>query len=275
MRRDVAFFNPQEGKGYFWIDENTVDFTGYEVSELMAGGMDNYQIGSQAGYFENVGQEDGLFAQDDWRFNRRLTINLGIRWDLLTHPYEAHNQQAAFDVNTGTVLEAGVNGVSPSIIAQDYKNFGPRVGFAYDLFGDGKTVVRGGYGMFYFPDYGGIGNQLGEQVPFAGSSSYPATNGYCTTFTGQLQLQRLHQPDDRSVRRHRGHRHRASRPRNRGLQSRASAGRHHNDCCQPEQPEQQGARVESATGASAWLEQRGECGLRGNQGQPPLLVLPV
>jgi len=40
--------------------------------------------------------------------------------------------------------------------------------------------------MFYFPDYGGIGNQLGEQVPFAGSSSYPATNGYCTTFTGQL-----------------------------------------------------------------------------------------
>jgi hypothetical protein len=186
IRRQVSFFNPQEGKGYFWIDEGTVDFTGYEVSELLAGGMDNYQIGSQSGYFANISQEDGIFAQDDWRVNRRLTLNLGIRWDLLTRPYEAHNQQASFDINNGTVLEAGVNGVSRSIIAQDYHNFGPRIGFAYDLLGNGKTVVRGGYGMFYFPDYGGINNQLGEQVPFSGSSSYLATNGYCTTFTGQL-----------------------------------------------------------------------------------------
>jgi hypothetical protein len=118
IRRQVEFFNPQEGKGYFWIDQGTVDFTGYEVSELLAGGVNNYQIGSQAGYFANIGQEDGLFAQDDWRFNRRLTLNLGLRWDFLSHPYEAHNQQAAFDVTTGTVLEADKNGVSRSIVNQ-------------------------------------------------------------------------------------------------------------------------------------------------------------
>jgi len=186
LRRQVEYFNPQEGKGYFWIDEGTVDFTGYEVSELLAGGMDQYEIGSQAGYFANIGQEDGIFFQDEWRYNRRLTLNLGLRWDLLTHPYEAHNQQSAFDVKTGTILEAGKNGVSDSIINQDYHSFGPRVGFAYDLSGDGKSVLRGGYGIFYFLDYGGINNQLGEQPPFGGSSDYLATNGYCVTFTGQL-----------------------------------------------------------------------------------------
>lgn len=191
LRRQVSFFNPQEGKGYFWIDAGQIDFTGYEVSELLAGGVDNYQIGAQAGFFSNIGQEDGLFVQDDWRVNHRLTLNLGLRWDLLTHPFEAHNQQSSFDVAYGTpkygqVLEAGQNGVSASIIKQNYNNFGPRVGFAYDLFGNGKTVLRGGYGMFYYMDYGGINNQLGEQAPFGGSNSYLASNGYCVTFTGQL-----------------------------------------------------------------------------------------
>lgn len=189
IRRQVSFFNPQEGKGYFWIDQGTTIFTGYEPSELLAGGVMNYQIGSQAGYFANIGQEDGIFAQDDWRINRRLTLNLGLRWDFLSHPYEAHNQQAAFNVQTGQVMLAGKNGVSRSIVAQDYRDFGPRLGFAYDLSGDGKTVVRGGYGIFYYIDYGGINNQLGEQAPFGGSNSYLASNGYCITFTGQLSSQ--------------------------------------------------------------------------------------
>jgi len=186
IRRQVEFFNPQEGKGYFWIDEGTVDFTGYEVSELLAGGVDQYEIGSQAGYFANIQQEDGIFAEDDWRVNRRLTLNLGLRWDFLSHPYEAHNQQSAFDVNNGTVLEAGRNGVSPSIVGQVYHDFGPRIGLSYDLSGRGTTVLHAGYGIFYYPDYGGIDNQLGEQAPFGGSNDYLASNGYCITFTGQL-----------------------------------------------------------------------------------------
>jgi hypothetical protein len=157
--------------------------------------MYNYQIGSQAGYFANIGQEDGVFAQDDWRISRNLVINLGVRWDFLSRPYEAHNQQSAFNVNTGTIMLADKKGVSRSIVANDYTNFAPRVGFAYNL-PDNKTVFRGGYGIFYYPDFGGIDNQLGEQIPFGGSNSYSASNGYCTTFTGQLNQTPLNNGND-------------------------------------------------------------------------------
>ena len=185
LRRQVNFFRPVAGKGFFFITGNGAGFTGFEDTELLVGGAGNYSIGAQTGFFGNITQEDGVFAQDDWRVNNRLTLNLGVRWDLLTWPYEAHNNQASFDINTGTVLEAGRNGVPDSIVHQDYKNFAPRLGFAYDLHGDGKSSIHGGYGMFYFPDYGGISNQLGQQPPFGGSNAYYAQNGYCITFTGQ------------------------------------------------------------------------------------------
>ncbi|MGB6931487.1 MAG: TonB-dependent receptor [Acidobacteriaceae bacterium] len=185
IRRQVNYFRPIAGKGFFNISGNGQDFTGYEVSDVLSSFMDNYSIGAQSGFFGNISQEDGVFAQDDWRVNARLTLNLGIRWDLLTWPYEMHNRQAAFDINTGTVLEADQNGVSRSIINQNYHNFAPRVGFAYDVRGDGKLVLRGGYGIYYFPDYGGISNQLGQQPPFGGSVDYLAKNGYCIAFTGQ------------------------------------------------------------------------------------------
>ncbi len=185
LRREVSYFRPILGKGGFFVAGGGSEFTGYEETEYLVGGVDNYQIGSQTGYFANISQEDGVFVQDNWRASKRLTLNLGVRWDLLTWPYEAHNQQADLNVNTGTILLAGVNGVSRSIINQDYDNFAPRVGFAYDVFGDGKTALHGGYGIFYFPDYGGISNQLGQNPPFGGSVLYGAYQGYCITFTGQ------------------------------------------------------------------------------------------
>lgn len=118
-----------------------------------------------------------------------LPSNLGFRWDLITNPTEQQNRQAALNPNsTGanpTEFIAGQNGVARSIINTRFTNFAPRFGFSYDLTGQGKTVLRGGYGIFYFLDRGGIDNQLGQQVPFGGSTSYYASGGSRIAFTGQ------------------------------------------------------------------------------------------
>jgi Carboxypeptidase regulatory-like domain len=186
--RNTEYFRPISGKGYFNFGNG--DFTGFPTAEMLAGFTDSYSIGAQDGYFSNIAYEDGFFAQDSWRVSQKLTLQLGLRYDILTRPYEVQNRQASFDVDPssptyGQVLLAGQSGVSRSIINNSFSAVGPRFGFAYDLNGNGKRVVRGGYGIFYFPDYGGIDNQLGQQVPFGGSLSYSAQNGYCVTFTGQ------------------------------------------------------------------------------------------
>ena len=84
IRRDVAFFRPISGKGYFNIGGG--DFTGYEPAELLAGFIDNYSIGSQSGFFGTRNFEYGIFGQDDWKITPRLTLNLGIRYDIITYP---------------------------------------------------------------------------------------------------------------------------------------------------------------------------------------------
>ena len=176
LRRQVSYYRPILGKGGFFVSPS--NFTGFDETEFLVGGVDNYQIGSQTGYFANINQEDAVFAQDDWRLTKRFTLNLGVRYDLITWPYEAHDKQATLDVTNGHVLEAGVGGVPRTIINQDYLNFAPRVGFAYDVKGDGKLALHGGYGIFYFPDYGGISNQLGQNHPYAATANYYASQGY-------------------------------------------------------------------------------------------------
>jgi hypothetical protein len=190
ISRRVNFFQGNDSKGFFsFVNAGSGDpnWTGYDASEAVAG-FSNYTLGASEDFFDTHNWETGYFAQDDWKVTKRLTLNLGLRYDLYTYPSTSHNQQSNFNIYTGQLLVAGQNGQSSSQVNTDYNNFAPRVGFAYDLFGTGNSVLRGGYGIFYFLDRGGVGNQLSNNPDFNGTSSYTANNGYRVTFTGQAPL---------------------------------------------------------------------------------------
>jgi len=124
----------------------------------------------------------GLYAQDDWRVTSRLTLNLGLRWEFMNTPHELNGRQSR-QINDFTDPFT----LGPVIQNNSLKNFSPRVGLAYDLFGNGKTAIRGGAGIYY--DLGNIGTALGQtangSLPFAGlvdvnpnaPNACPVTNG--------------------------------------------------------------------------------------------------
>jgi carboxypeptidase family protein len=86
------------------------------------------------------------FFQDDWRATRNLTLNFGVRYEFSSVPQEAHNLLGNFDPNVGMVQ---VGHQISSLYNPDHTNFGPRMGFAWDIGGNGRTVLRGGGGLIY------------------------------------------------------------------------------------------------------------------------------
>ena len=88
----------------------------------------------------------GMFFQDDYRATKNLTVNFGVRYEFSSVPQEANDRLGNFDPNVGMV-QVG-HGIK-SLYNPDHKNFGPRAGFAWDVSGNGRTVLRGGGGLTY------------------------------------------------------------------------------------------------------------------------------
>ncbi len=98
------------------------------------------------------------FFQDDWRVTQRLTVNLGLRWEFNTPLKEVRDrvfafrpgqQSTVFPTAPRGMVYPGDEGIPRSTYEADYNNFAPRVGFAFDVLGNGRLALRGGYGMFY------------------------------------------------------------------------------------------------------------------------------
>jgi hypothetical protein len=116
--------------------------------------------------------EWSLYLQDDFRLNSKLTLNLGLRWDVYVPWIEVDDRQSNFDVQTGTFVVASdnavVDGKQVGRYLQTYSkaDVGPRFGFAYDVFGTGRTIVRGGIGVFWNFTPGGTSSSKAQNPPF-------------------------------------------------------------------------------------------------------------
>jgi hypothetical protein len=112
-------------------------------------GMQSYGLGIPTSYIQGIGNSNqpfdnlpfAFFAQDSWRASRHFTLNYGLRYDVEISPLFA----PATDINAAAEKALGVQ----EGIRRDYNNFAPRVGLAWDPSGNGKTVIRASYGLFY------------------------------------------------------------------------------------------------------------------------------
>lgn len=188
---------------------------GSSFADYLLGTPNSYQelAVQDHGYWNNVSWAS--YVQDNWRVNRRLTLNLGLRWDGVPHTYEANNRMGNFypslynAANAATFDKAGnlcsgasdpaggctaaspglgtspnsilagiplylngigipgQNGVPKGLVNNHWAAFGPRLGFAYDLNGNGKTVVRGGFGIMYERIQGNDMYNAGPNLPFS------------------------------------------------------------------------------------------------------------
>ncbi len=186
------------------------NFTGNSLSDFLLGYASAY---SQLDIQDAVNIYTATFSfygQDDWRVTNRLTLNLGMRWEGVPHAYDTNGRLSdfypgqynpanapqfnsngslnpagpGFRTVSGIALStvpfylngvglAGKNGTPMGLVQNSWNDVAPRVGFAYDLFGNQKTIVRGGFGMFYERIQGNDVYNMGPNPPF---SFNPSTN---------------------------------------------------------------------------------------------------
>lgn len=141
----------------FNIDPSDLGTTPDQVAAALAStkGLVNdiiFATGDPATNVPNGTKQLGLYIQDDWKATRRLTLNLGVRYDRDFNMVEANaigTSRTYLELKAASAFDSSLLPFVNKIASDDTLNFSPRVGFAYDLFGKGNDVVRGGFGLYY------------------------------------------------------------------------------------------------------------------------------
>ncbi len=168
------FFN----NGSFFFGE-AGSFTGSTLADFVAGFPDQFFQFSTALYGIRTTSWH-YFGQDSWKATSRLTLNLGLRYEYNSPQIDPHNnilgyfpghQSTVFPDAPPGILYPGDPGTpNRGLVYPDRNNFAPRFGFAWDVKGNSKLVVRGGIGIFYDIEDGGLNLQFGGQPPFGDST---------------------------------------------------------------------------------------------------------
>ena len=191
-------------------NKGVVGSNGVGLADFLLGDADNYNQPELQDAVSITNLAPDAYAADDWRIAKRLTLNLGLRWESLPHAYDTNNRLGNFYPNlynpadapefldsssgamntsgpgfttvSGIKLSnvpfymngvglAGRNGIPRGLVDNHIANFAPRVGFALDMFGNGNTILRGGVGIFYERNAGNEEYNMGPDPPFSNNSS--------------------------------------------------------------------------------------------------------
>lgn len=156
---------------FSFVNSNPVG-TGNSFADFLLGLPEQTALGEAPGQEHLRNERYSAYVQDDWKATSRLTLNIGLRYELPTVVSDTRGTVASFDLATGKVIYFAPG---QGLYKPYHEDWAPRFGFAYRPFGGDKTVVRGGYGLFYNIPLNGALLSLDQNPPFATQATYFAS----------------------------------------------------------------------------------------------------